>query len=426
MKLLLIAVVTLSLNAAFESGPGDPELLFPYIRAVQDTGSPVCVINAAMLPYCEGLTATASGAKPFYGYGLDSAYAAAQYGGSIFGLTGRWSSFGDSVYRENCAGAGAGLRPFRWLGAGVTADFYMLSIQSGNVSYGRTMYDFGGGFILSPAEWLQSGLMLRNIRSLMDENDLIYGEWSCGLLTRPCMGLSFSWNITDNPAGLINTFTVNVNLLKNISSGFGYSVETSSFALNAGLLWHHIEVNYGLRFHPYLGYSHAVSITYSGRAVTESLSYGKINRLPESRVDIRTVTFEQLYALGILSETSARRVILYREKIGPVTRDALARAGLSPSEIKMLTAHAFGFEKNTGNNSRDALKKKAKKRDYVPRKVQVKRRFSEMIEDGVPAHQAALYSDMCISDTDSFRETLAEDASLDEDQKKIIRRICGD
>lgn len=426
MKLILIAAVTLSLNSAFEAEFGDPKLLFPYIRAVQDTGSPVCVMNAAMLPYCEGFTATAAGGKPFYGYGLNSAYTSAQYGGSVLGLAGRWSSFGDQAYREDCAGAGAGLRAFNWLGAGLTADFYRLSIRCDSLYYGRTMYDFGGGFILAPVEWMRAGFMLRNIRSLMDENDFVYGEWSCGLLIRPCRGLSFSWNITDNPAGLINTFTVNVNPLKNISSGFGYSAETSSFALNAGVLWNHIEVNYGLRFHPYLGYSHAVSITYSGRAVSESLWYGKINRLPEKRVDIRTVSFEELSALGILSETSARRVILYREKIGPITRDALAKAGLSPSEIKMLTAHAYGFEKNTKNDSRDVARKKAKKKEYVPRKVQVKRRFSEMIEEGVPAHQAALYSDMCMSDRDSFRETLAEDASLDEAQKKIIRRVCGD
>lgn len=426
MNILLAVTLSLSINTAFESGFNNPELLFPYMRAIQDTSSPVCVMNPAMIPYCAGFTASASGGKPFCGYGLDSAYAAAQYGGSTCGLSAQWNSFGDSGYRENSFGAAAGLRPLGWLGAGVTADLYRVSVNCDDTVYGRTAYGFGAGLLLSPARWMQAGFMVRNINAFMKKQDLICGEWSCGLLAKPCRGLSVSWNLTDTAAGKINSFIVTVNPLKYTSSGFGYSVETSSFSINAGLMFSHVEFNYGLRFHPYLGYSHAVSITYSGTGETEPLVYGKISNPPGKRINIQSAAYDDLLSLGILSETSARRIILYREQEGPLTREALTRIGVTPAEIKMLVLHVYGFEKKSMPDSRHVAKKAGKGRTYLPRKVAVKNRFSRMIDEGIPAYQAALYSDMCTSGVDSLPEYLSSDNSLEEEQKNTIRRICGE
>ena len=426
MKILLAVALSLSINSAFESGFSEPELLFPYTRAVQDASSPVCVINPAMIPFCGGFTATAAGGKPYYGYGLDSAYAAAQYGGSVFGLSARWNSFGDDAYRENSFCAGAGLRPLHWLGAGISADIYRVSIKCADTVPGKTLYDFGCGLLLEPVQWVQAGFMTRNIHTLYEENDFIYGEWGCGVLTRPCRGLSVSWNLTDNPAGKINTFIVTVNPMEYLSSGFGYSVESSSFSMNLGFMFKHTEFNYGLRFHPYLGYSHAVSITYSGSGTTESLAYGRIKNQPAKRINIKTATYDELTSLGFLSETSARRIVLYREQAGPLSRDALMRIGLTPAEIKMLAGHVYGFEKSSRPDTRDVAKKSGKNKSYVPRKVMVKRRFREMIDQGIPAYQAALYSEMCMPGGDDLPELLSADTILAEDQKKIIRRICGE
>lgn len=426
MNILLTIALSLSLNTAFESGFSDPGLLFPYARAVQDTSSPVCVINPALVPFCSGFTATAAGGKPFYGYGLDSEYAAMQYGAPRYGLSLRWNSFGDSAYRENSFCAGAGFRPVDWLSAGATADLYRISIDCEDAVYGETLYDFGAGLMLVPVQWLQAGFMLRNVHALFETQDPLFGEWSCGLLAKPCSGLSVSWNLTDNPAGRINTFIVTVNPLQYLSSGFGYSVESSSFSMFAGFMYGRVEFNYGLRFHPYLGYSHTVSITYSGSGVTEPLAYGKVNNPPGKRINIRTADYEDLIDLGILSETSARRIILYREQVGPLTREALVRIGLTPAEIKLLVPRVYGFEKKSRDDSRYVTKKSGKGRSFVPRKVAVKRRFNEMIDEGIPAYQAALYSDMCVSGVDEFPEHLAEDRSIAEDQKKIIRRICGE
>lgn len=425
MKLLIAAMISLSVNTAFESGFSDPELLFPYARAVQDTSSPVCVINPAMIPYCSGFTASAAGGRPFYGYGLDSTQAALQYSSPGMGISARWNSFGDDAYRENSLCAGAALRPAAWFGAGLSADLYRISIDLDDTGYSDTLYDFGAGFMVVPARWIEAGFMARNIHALVKEQDALYGEWSCGLLTRPCRGLSFSWNLTGNPAGSINTFIVAVNPLKFISSGFGYSVETSSFSMDLGFMFGRLEFNYGLRLHPYLGYSHAVSITYSTSAETEPLVYGKILNRPAKRINIQTVTHDELVSLGELSETSVRRIILYREQVGPLSRDALLRIGLAPSEIKMLVSIAYGFEKPQGPDSRHAAKKQVKGKSYIPRKVLVKRRFREMTDEGVPAYQAALYSDMCVPGSDDFQEILSGDSSLGDDQKRIIRRICG-
>lgn len=425
MNIILVISISLSLNTAFESAFSDPELLFPYMRAVQDTSSPVCVINPALIPCCGGFTATASGGKPYYGYGLSSGFAAAQYGGSFFGLSSRWNSFGDSAYSENSFCAGAGLMPAGWISAGVTADLYRISIDTDNTRYSRRLYDFGAGILLSPASWLQAGFLVRNIRAFKEEQNTIFGEWSCGLLAKPCQGVSLSWNITDTPAGSINTFIVNVNPMKYLSSGFGYSADTSSFSLNLGFMFTRIEINYGLRFHPYLGYSHAVSITYSDRAGTEPLEYAKTVNLPEKRINIQTATYDELAGLGILTDTNCRRIILYREQIGPLSREALAKIGLCPAEIKILVSHTYGLERNVKNGFDRTAKRSSYRQNYMPRKVIVKQRFNEMLNEGIPAYQAALYSDLCVSGGEDFPELLSSDSSLGDEQKSSIRRICG-
>ncbi len=425
MAACILIYISMTLHSAFEYGSGDPLHLFPYSRAVQDLSAPVAVMNPALLPFCRGLILTASAGMPYYGFDLKSAGSSVQYSQDGYGLAANWNSFGCDQYSENRFSAGAGLSIFGMLGIGLTGDCYLLSAETDEAAFNEVIYDTGAGLSVLPFEWIQGGFFLRNIYSGICGSGSVYGEWSCGLQLRPCRGLSFSWNLTDNPAGRINTFILTVNPLKYLSTGFGYSCESSSFAAYLGVMWGCAMINYSIRFHPYLGYSHAVSFTWSGSAEIEGLSYWKEPAPAAKRININTASYDELIATGFLSERSARRIILHREKIGPLSKKSLVQIGFSAEEIASAENTFYGFDEAREEEAKEKFKAPAKKKGkFVAYKERTKQRFRKMLDAGIPAYQAALYSDLSNSDDETFDETLTADMSLNDEQKKIIRKIC--
>jgi len=218
---------------------------------------------------------------------------------------------------------------------------------------------------------------------------------------------------------------VRINPLPRVTTGFGYSRETSSFALHAGIMAGDMEFSYGIRFHPYLGYSHSAGVTCSADWDCETLSYGRKVDTVSRRININKASYDELMALGLISEKYCRRIILYREQMGPLEKDALVKIGMPPEERRLLLASAYGFsgeEHNKGD--RRVNSRKRGKGEYVPRKERVRRMFQAMVDRGIPVYEAALYSDLAASDRGLFAERLAEESNLSDEQKKIVRGIC--
>src|SRR3990172_122768 len=73
----------------------------------------------------------------------------------------------------------------------------------------------------------------------------------------------------------------------------------------------------------------------------ESLNYGDIfKRVLEFRdinkIDINACTIDELMQIPEINELMAGRIVKYRERVGPVTKDALIQIGLEEREIRHL------------------------------------------------------------------------------------------
>jgi hypothetical protein len=143
------------------------------------------------------------------------------------------------------------------------------------------------------------------------------------------------------------------------------------------------------------------------------------------RVNINTADYDELMKLPGMNETFSRRIILYREKIGPVTRDSLVQIGMTGDEIRKLNAAVCGFERRGSPDDKDQNKAKIKKRKPAGSEL-VKSRFKELLSAGIPAYQAARYSGLSADAYSAgFDGELSADSTLSAEQKRTIKRICG-
>lgn len=127
-----------------------------------------------------------------------------------------------------------------------------------------------------------------------------------------------------------------------------------------------------------------------------------------------------------LKPISARRIILFRDKIGPVTEKSLIQIGLSSDEIKTLEESVYGLSR-TKEKSEDAKKFKRHRtfKKFKPRNERIKEKFRRMIAGGIPAYTAITYSELSESASlDEFHNRLWKDSSLDQGQKNLVEKIC--
>ena len=255
---------------------------------------------------------------------------------------------------------------------------------------------------------------------------MIYPERTAGILLKPGKGFSFSWNITDSAVERINTFTTSVNPASFFTVKGGYCRENSSMAASIGIFVKQFMVSYGLKYHPYLGYTHSIGVTYTLSGAVESLDYKRpFGTTFTKKFNIRSVTEDELKKIDGLTDLSVGRIISYRKKIGPLTEKALMQIGLTGEEIDILEANVYGLERV--HRSKDGEKDFKKFKQRPPRGERVKNKFRKMISGGIPAYTAITYSELSESGKDDeFHNRLVNDNSLTDLQKKLVEKTCSD
>lgn len=429
MHTAILIYAAILCSAAFEYRTGDLFSLFPFQVAAQNTIWPTAVINPANLPGNGGLLLNSTAARPYSERELSAAGLFAQYSSAEYGGQLSWSSFGADFYRENIVSFKAGYRLFSFISAGISGSLYKADISLDNLE--REIYagDTDAGLLLAPCSWLGVSFMQTNIITLINKKkeDVLYPSRSAGITVKPATGFSLSWNITSTPAGIVNSFAAAANPLKYFTVQGGYSREDSSLAAAFGVMINGFAISYGLRYHQYLGYTHSAGITFAPHTITGSLDYGRtILSQPEKKRDIRSATIDDLREIDGLSPRSANRIILYRDRIGPVTEKALVQIGMSREEIAIIESNFFGLQRTA--HSIDSDKKPARKKflNRPPKSERIKHRFREMIASGIPSTRAITYSELCESaDEETFTDTLEGDRSLTDEQKVIIKSSCS-
>jgi hypothetical protein len=431
MKIALILYAAMIYNGAFEYKTGDPDSLFPVQSAIHDYSSPVIMINPALLPFADGFLISSNAGRPYSNGFLTTAGSALQYATGDFGFQFAWNSFGADFYREDTFSFSAGYTLLSFLNAGITGSMHRLNIKTEEISQNEKIPEAGFGILFTPLPWISAGFHQTGIASLTKKqnSEIIFPERSAGILLKPGKGLSLAWNISETAALYANTFSAVINPAPFFSVKGGYCRENSTFAAAMGILAKNFYVSYGLKFHPYLGYTHSIGITYTTGSTIESLNYGKpLFRTVHKKININSASIDEIKNIEGLSIRSAERIILYREKIGPITEKGLMQIGLTNDEINILEDNVYGLERTSRSKegNKNFIFKKKKFVKTPPRNERIKTRFRELISRGIPATKAIRYSELSENvNRNEFLNTLFNDNSFTDEQKKFIEKVCS-
>ena len=300
MNLSLLILTGMFCQSAFEYKTGDPESLFPHHTAIHDYTTPVVMRTSALLPFADGFLFNSYAGRPYSGENIASRGSTIQYGAEKYGIQISWNMFGADFYMENICSLCAGYTIFSFLHAGISENLYTLKINMSGLSENRKFTDTDISLLFTPFPWLNAAFTQTGIATLIKNrnSETIYPERSTGILIKPGKGFSLIWNITDTAVEKVNSFETIVNPTSFFSIKGGYCMEKSSFTTTFGILVKKFFVSYGLKYHPYLGYSHSIGISYAMNPEIETLHYGTpLFSLFKKKINIQTATPEDLEKL---------------------------------------------------------------------------------------------------------------------------------
>ncbi|HDP80035.1 MAG TPA: helix-hairpin-helix domain-containing protein [Spirochaetes bacterium] len=405
MKLILLVMIPQLCLQAFEYRENSPAALFNQYCAIADPSPLGNLSNPSYLPFQQGFYLQGSYGKPYSLDELNAATARTGYSHGIVGLQAGWTSFGMEEYREQTIEGSMGMKVSRFfsLGAGYTA--FNLRTDTGQWAMNSWTSNARTAVALTPHRALNLSFSQENIISLFNDRrrDLLYPGWSAGCDLSPLEGLHLIWNLNRGYYGFENLFSVSVNLLSFLAVRVGYAREATVSSMALVFFHKNIRVAYGMRYHGILGTTHGVEVTLAGGGLGLSpLRFKRPSRdeavrdLPDEPVDISRCTPEDLLELPGVSEDIARRIILYRDTIGPVTPKALYQVGLEEQQVQVLRQCLTGLAPDPEGFSRERHKKNRGRSPAKPgydsslRKVL----FSRLIKEGVPAGTAIRVADM--------------------------------
>lgn len=420
--------------SAFEYSGGEPASLFPFTVAAEAWPVPGIYRNPLSVTCSRGFTISFCGSRPYSEDELHSYTSGLKYSSGEWGAQFIWHSFGTDFYRENRFTADAGVSPLKKITTAVSVSAFRVDIDADGESFSRTMYDSDAAVSFTPSGWVSLSFVQSCVSAAVSRSNSreLYPERSSGIILRPASGFSLSWNITDTAAGWINSFAADISPARFLSLRGGYTPEDSRFAGSLTVILKQISASYSLTSHPCLGYTHSFGITYSTGSDIETIRYGspEINT-PEKKININNASPEEIRALVGVSSRSSGRILLYREKVGPVSEKALRQIGLSSDEIASVKVGCYGFARGSlSNDSEDDHspgKSIKRKKVYVPPRERVKERFRTLIKHGIPAATAIRYSELPESaHRDELESLLDGDRSLTDKQKDAVRRACSE
>ena len=431
--------ISMSIISAFEYKNTNPESLFPFSCAANFNGSPVLSQNILSINSYEGFGLTFNTGRPYSDENLSTYFAGAKYSSENYGFQIHYSSFGSYFYKENSYSISTAYKFINIINTGLSYNKYQISIQTDDISLNKNFRDIDFAIALMPCNFFTLAFTQNSLLTEFNSKNKkeIFPEKSGGIILTPAKGFALTWNITDTSAGYINSFTASIIPLGNIVIKAGYTPEDSRIAASISIGIKNFTISYLLGFHPYLGYSHNFGITFVPFNY-ENKNYIEFRSPPESSINkdinINKATFEELQKIPEVSTTSCKRIISYREKIGPLTEKSLIQIGLSREEINSIKKYCYGFERDQNHGqeslpessqSKENKKKTAPKKNHISSKEIIKEKFRLLIEAGIPATSAIKYSELSLSKGHiNFETALNSDKSLSEEQKETIRNIC--
>lgn len=429
----LILLLYECLFAAFDYREVSQTSLFQFNTAVIDYSVAGDISNPAYYPLAKSPYLMFSGSNP---YSLENLFSGTvKAGGALngFGAQFAWNRFGFEQYAENIAEAGISYMFIRKISAGISCSYYNLAVNTDVIIENHDLFNIKMGLLIIPFEWLNVSGTLDNIISLFipEQQAILFPEWSAGIGIRPIKGLFISWNINGTAYGLLNSFYISANILPYLALRAGYAKETSSYSGSVLLVYRHMSVSYGLKYHPHLGFTHSAGITLTlSDSSLESVSYStKFEKYPDAenknfkRININKCSSEEIKTIPGVSESAAERLIKYREVIGPVTKNSLVQVGMTQKEADSVLDYIYGLEEEKKEEFRpDNIRSGSSQNRDKARKII----FEKLVKTGIGALPSMKLSEMALrKESEKIISYISSIKNISEDQKQKARMICS-
>lgn len=421
-----LCAFTLALGA-FEHGGSEGPLYFPSRQVAQDPTQYMVPLAAAALPGRRLFYAHSYYTHP-YGMGqVTSRFVSAGCRYSRAGARAGWHRFGIDGYSEDTCTISAGASPLPFLSLGGDIRHYMLKIDTDEIHRTLSTWDTNLSAKLVPIPQVSIIFEQQNIHALVSGQHAhaIYPSRHGGLSVRLFEGFSTHVHITEDFFGRAAAFSVQGALLPSLTCSAGYAPLLESYSAGFTFSWLHMQATYSFSHHTYLGNTHAFGVTmYTGSFRYTPIPPARkpeddMHPLPPVVLDIRECGAEELAALSVIDDVYCRRIILYRDTMGPVTEKALYQVGLTGKDISRLMPHLTGLARRKGHTHTRKMK--------FCRISMAQRRtlFQDLLKKGVPAHTSLRISEMVQgSSPKDLHRYISSRKGLSPRMKKHIRALC--
>lgn len=425
MIALSIAILAAAATAAFDYREVPPNALFPLPLAADPAPLPDGASNPAYLPLGATAYLSGSGSIPYSLTDLKASGVRAGWAGREIGVRGSWHMFGlGRQYVEHTAEASFGCQPIRFLSFGAAALYRRLCIDTVESSLTVNAADAGCGLRIAPFEWITLAFRMEHLVSLFrkKQRDLFYPTWSAGASISPLRGFSIHYNLLKTATGYVNCVSASATILKYLAVQVGYSREIMTTSAAISIIYRYVAVSYGLRYHQHLGFTHSIGLTLSiGELPVEPIHYGdpfaKLREKRSPRIDINACSIEEIAALPGIGAERAERIMRYRLTVGPVSRSALIRMGLTERELDRLLPLITGLAQE---------EQTSEKRRFDPAAYQAARKalFTRLIAIGMPPSSALTAAEMALAGDSRVFSFINGLQGITPDQKKKAAEVC--
>ena len=422
----ILCTVSLVLGA-FEHTGNEASLYFPVHQVAQDHDQYLVPSCAAALPGRKLWYMHSYYTRPFGLCGMRShtVTAGARYHSA--GIRAGWHRFGIEGYTEDTCTLGIGLAPARFISIGAELHRYILQITTPEIRRDFSAWDSSVSARIVPFSRLSITIEQENLHTLACKKNtgVLFPARHAGLSYRLFEGCNLNAEVAEDFFGYSTIWSVRGVLLPMLTCSIGYSPQLESCSAGFTFSWMQMQVNYSFTHHTYLGNTHAFGVTmYTGKFHYTPIPPSRpapadSARVTDKPLDIRRCTLEQLCSLQVIDRMYCRRIITYRETMGPVTEKSLYQLGLTGRDISRLRGHLVGL---AGNIQQHHAQRRTSRRISLARR---KNLFRRLLDRGVPAHTSLQISRMVqhatAGDVEKF---ISSRTGMSPELKDEVRELC--
>lgn len=411
----------------------EPGALFPSGSAISNTSDLSYAMSKNRSDISADWMVFSSYSRPYDNAGLNAGSTGFIAAGDSLYAGGTYSRFGLNFYREEKYSVLAGIKNPHNISFFIRPHCNRLVIDTEVVSLDKRFLGVDSGIFLSPFRQIKIAFTQENIQSLVqkEKRDILFPASIFSASVSPLPGFSCIWEYHRTATGGINSWIAEADLMKGFALTGGYSRETYTYACGAAFSFAHCVLNYTMRYHAYLGTTHALALSYQSNERSGSVLPLRIPQIKSGgessvRIDLTQCTADDLLTLSGIDSEHAERIIKYRELIGPINEKALVQLDVSREGIDSIRMNSLDLPDETEEPAPVKKMSSAERRSYTKQKEETRSLFLRLVSAGLtPVKALKISSAVNGKKNNEIAPTIREIAGLSDAEKNLAVSVCS-